>query len=64
MRVRLAVINGQWGLLRFVNGRLESAQSLDVADGRILRIHVQRNPDKLQALQAVLNARQGTDPAG
>jgi RNA polymerase sigma-70 factor (TIGR02957 family) len=52
VRVELAVINGEWGLLRFIDGQLESAQSLETDGERILRIHVQRNPDKLVRLQA------------
>ncbi|MES2186986.1 MAG: RNA polymerase sigma-70 factor [Pseudomonadota bacterium] len=61
-RVVLAEINGQWGLLRFIHGALESAQSYqwergaDGKDGaqgeRIVRILVQRNPDKLARLAA------------
>jgi hypothetical protein len=54
VRMELAVINGQWGLLRFIDGELESAQSLDVDGDRIARIHVQRNPDKLARLLAAL----------
>jgi RNA polymerase sigma-70 factor (ECF subfamily) len=54
IRVQLAVINGQWGLLRFVGGQLESAQSYETDGERIVRIHVQRNPDKLARLAAAL----------
>lgn len=44
---RMATINGEPGLLRFVDGQLESAQAL-VTDGeRIVSIYVVRNPDKL-----------------
>jgi len=57
LRMELAVINGQWGVLRFIDGKLESAQSLEIDDGRIARIHVQRNPDKLAGLMAALEAR-------
>jgi RNA polymerase sigma-70 factor, ECF subfamily len=46
-RIELALINGEWGLLRFFNGVLESAQSFETDGERIVRIHVQRNPDKL-----------------
>ncbi|GAP35003.1 RNA polymerase sigma factor SigJ [Piscinibacter sakaiensis] len=53
-RQRLAVVelNGRPGLLRFIDGRLESAQSLVVAQGRITRLDVQRNPEKLRRLAA------------
>ncbi len=43
----VAVLNGQWGFLRFVDGALESAQAFETDGERIARIHVQRNPDKL-----------------
>jgi hypothetical protein len=50
VRVQLVSINGQWGLLRFIEGALESAQSFETDGERIVRIHVQRNPDKLARL--------------
>jgi RNA polymerase sigma-70 factor (ECF subfamily) len=56
VRVELAMINGEWGLLRFINGQLESAQSLEIDGDRIARIHVQRNPDKLAGLLAAMGA--------
>ncbi|NML44592.1 RNA polymerase sigma-70 factor [Ramlibacter sp. G-1-2-2] len=47
---RLATINGEPGLLRYVDGQLESAQAL-VTDGeRIVSIYVVRNPDKLASI--------------
>jgi len=54
-RIEIANINGQWGLLRFIDGELESAQSYETDGQRILRIHVQRNPDKLARLAAMLH---------
>ena len=48
------VLNGQWGLLRFVNGMLGSAQSLETDGARIVRIHAQRNPDKLARIATTL----------
>lgn len=54
-RVELAQINGEWGLLRFVEGKLESAQAFETDGERIVRIHVQRNPDKLARIVAALN---------
>lgn len=47
-RLELVRLNGEWGLLRFIDGRLESAQSLQTDGERITRIHTQRNPDKLR----------------
>jgi RNA polymerase sigma-70 factor (ECF subfamily) len=44
---RIASINGEPGLLRYIDGQLESAQAV-VTDGvRIVSIYVVRNPDKL-----------------
>ena len=52
VRVELAMINGEWALLRFIDGVLESAQSCETDGERITRIHVQRNPEKLARLAA------------
>jgi RNA polymerase sigma-70 factor, ECF subfamily len=47
---RMATINGEPGLLRYVNGELESATSY-VTDGeRIVGIYSVRNPDKLAGI--------------
>lgn len=52
VRAELALINGRWGVLRYLRGELESAQSY-VTDGeRVLRIYVQRNPHKLRRIAA------------
>lgn len=51
-RIELALINGEWGLLRYVNGALESAESFETDGSRIVRIHVQRNPEKLARIAA------------
>ena len=49
----MALINGEPGLLRYVDGRIESAQAL-VTDGeRIVAIYVIRNPDKLTGIAAL-----------
>jgi RNA polymerase sigma-70 factor (ECF subfamily) len=40
-------VNGTPGLVRYVNGKLESAQSFLIEDGRIAAIFIVRNPDKL-----------------
>lgn len=50
LRLELVRLNGQWGVLRFIGGRLESAQSMQTDSWRITRIHVQRNPEKLQRI--------------
>lgn len=54
VRVRPAPINGEWGLLRFINGELESAQTYETDGEHIVRIHVQRNPDKLVRIAQAL----------
>ena len=51
---RMALINGEPGLLRYVDGRIESAQAF-VTDGeRIVAIYAVRNPDKLAGIPATL----------
>ncbi|WPB59029.1 RNA polymerase sigma-70 factor [Xylophilus sp. GOD-11R] len=50
MRVELARLNGRWALLRWLDGTLESAQAFETDGERIVRIHVQRNPEKLARL--------------
>ncbi|EER58693.1 RNA polymerase, sigma-24 subunit, ECF subfamily [Acidovorax delafieldii 2AN] len=51
---RMAHINGEPGLLRYVDGRIESAQAF-VTDGeRIVAIYAVRNPDKLAGIPATL----------
>jgi RNA polymerase sigma-70 factor (ECF subfamily) len=47
---RSAMVNGEPGLLRYVDGKIESAQSFIIDDGRIVAVFVMRNPDKLTAL--------------
>jgi RNA polymerase sigma-70 factor (ECF subfamily) len=54
MTLRIAGINGQPGLLRLLDGKLESVQTLYVEDGLVTRIHSQRNPVKLARLAAQL----------
>lgn len=60
---RMALINGEPGLLHYANGRLDSVQAF-VTDGeRIVAIHAVRNPDKLTGVPAVLDEhwRQNSD---
>ncbi|MBV8502136.1 MAG: RNA polymerase sigma-70 factor [Paucibacter sp.] len=56
-RIELARVNGQWSLLRFVDGRLESVQAFETDGARILRVHTQRNPDKLARIAAAFAQR-------
>ena len=48
--LHLARINGLPGLLRCIDGELESVQTLLVEDGLIRRIYTLRNPDKLSCV--------------
>jgi RNA polymerase sigma-70 factor (ECF subfamily) len=52
LRVELAMINGRFGVLRYMHGRLESAQSYDTDGERIVGVYVQRNPEKLRRIAA------------
>ena len=47
---RQARVNGEPGLLRYVEGKLESAQSFVIEDSRIAAVLVVRNPDKLAGI--------------
>ena len=47
---RQALVNGEPGLLRYVGGKLESAQSFIVDGGRIVAVFIIRNPDKLTTI--------------
>ncbi len=51
VRYRLVRLNGEPGLLRYVDGRLESAQAFVIdGEGRIAAIYAVRNPDKLAGI--------------
>ncbi|MGB7483757.1 MAG: RNA polymerase sigma-70 factor [Castellaniella sp.] len=54
VRCEVALAGGQWRLLRFIDGKLESAQYLETDGTRITRIHAQRNPEKLAGLARAL----------
>lgn len=59
VRYEVVVLNGQWGLLRFIGNTLESAQSFETDGERILTLHVQRNPDKLARMATALGRDTG-----
>lgn len=50
MRVDLVLLNGEWALLRWVEGRLESATVCETDGEQVTRLLVQRNPEKLARL--------------
>ena len=54
LRIEVADINGEPGLLRFIDGRLESAQTFEIEGERIVRVRAQRNPDKLMRIAEAL----------
>jgi RNA polymerase sigma factor (sigma-70 family) len=54
VRMELADLNGEPGLLRFIDGQLESVQTFEIDGERIVRIHAQRNPDKLARIARLL----------
>ena len=57
LRVELIVLNSQAALLRFFDGALESAQTYETDGERIVRIQVQRNPEKLARIAARFDGR-------
>lgn len=44
---RIAKVNGEPGLLRYIDGRLESAMAVETDGERIVTLYAVRNPDKL-----------------
>ncbi|AKM29710.1 RNA polymerase subunit sigma-24 [Pandoraea faecigallinarum] len=57
MRVEMVQVNGQWALLRYLDGQLESVQSYETDGERLTRVLVQRNPDKLARIAADMARR-------
>ncbi len=51
---RLALLNGEPGLLRYIDGQLESAHAFTIADERIVAIYAVRNPDKFTGIPPLL----------
>jgi RNA polymerase sigma-70 factor (TIGR02957 family) len=54
LELRIASINGVPGLLRFVDGKLDSVQSVRFEDDLVAEVYVQRNPVKLSRIAAQL----------
>ncbi|WP_176648754.1 RNA polymerase sigma-70 factor [Duganella sp. SG902] len=52
---RQARVNGQPGLVRYVDGKLESAQSFVIEDERIVAVFIVRNPDKLTGVPQTIS---------
>ncbi len=51
LECRIAEINGMPGILRYLDGNLESATSILTDGMRILDIYIVRNPDKLRLIE-------------
>lgn len=47
MRLELSMLNGGWALLRYIGDELDSVQMFEFREGRIARVRLQRNPEKL-----------------
>jgi RNA polymerase sigma-70 factor (ECF subfamily) len=46
--IRLATVNSNSGILRYIEGQLVQTTALQIVEGRITAIYVVRNPDKLR----------------
>ncbi|MGJ7502295.1 RNA polymerase sigma-70 factor [Variovorax sp. ZT5P49] len=57
VRMEMVDINGEPGMLRFLDGELESAQTFEIENDRIVRIRAQRNPDKLARIAQLFSSR-------
>jgi RNA polymerase sigma-70 factor (TIGR02957 family) len=63
-RLQLVHLNGEWGLLRLIDGVLESALTFETDGERILSLHVQRNPDKLARIAAAVTTAVTNEAGG
>lgn len=52
---RFARLNGQPGIINYIDGEVDNAMIFDMVDGKIQRIYTVRNPDKLKHLPASSN---------
>lgn len=50
---KMARVNGEPGLIRYIDGKVESVQSFCIDEGQISRIYVVRNPEKLQSIPSL-----------
>lgn len=51
MRLELALLNGEWALLRYLQEELDSVQAFEFDAGRISQVRIQRNPAKLAGIK-------------
>lgn len=54
LHYRVAMVNGEPGVLRYVDGKLESAMAVETDGQRIVAMYSIRNPDKLARIEAPL----------
>lgn len=54
--VKFAMVNGQPGIVTYLDGRAETVLALDILDGQIRKVYILRNPDKLQAVPHSIDA--------
>jgi RNA polymerase sigma-70 factor (ECF subfamily) len=45
------LLNGEWALLRYLQGELESVQAFEFDGDRISQVRIQRNPAKLAGVK-------------
>ena len=57
VRMEIVDINGEPGMLRFLDGELESAQTFEIENDLIVRIRAQRNPDKLARIAQIYSSK-------
>lgn len=57
MRARFANINGSEGYLLYLNGKLDTAMTLEFEGNRVRRIYSVRNPEKLSFLKSQISSR-------
>ncbi len=62
-QIRLVAMNGEWAVLRIIEGQLETVFTYEVHDEKIVSIHAQRNPDKLQRIVQGLQGFNTSDAA-
>ncbi len=57
VRIELVTLNGMPGIATFNASGVQEVAALEIADGRVSAIYVVRNPDKLHAVNAILEKR-------
>ncbi|WP_096587197.1 RNA polymerase sigma-70 factor [Calothrix sp. NIES-2098] len=59
---QIAGINGQPGIILFVNDRIHSVTTFEIFDGYIQSVYTIRNPDKLKRIAEKLNCQSEMNP--